>query len=136
MFNLLRRSLAIEIDGFVRYLNGCFSSGIVRSFTASAFIQNRKKIDPEVFSHLSGVIIDNFYTTGNEALNYLNGIRVLAVDGSRLTLPCTAELKKYYGISKNQYQVEIVQARVSVLYDVLNGLALDATLDSEVATFD
>lgn len=130
MFNLLRRSLAVEIDGFVRYLNERFSSGRVRYFTTSAFIQNRKKIDPEVFSHLSGVIIDNFYTSENEAVKYLNGVRVLAVDSSKLTLPCTAELKRCYGVTKNQSQVEIVQARASVLYDVLNGLTLDAALDS------
>lgn len=129
MFNLLRRSLTIEIDGFVRYLNGHFSSG-TRLFTASAFIQNRKKIDPSVFSHLSGVIVDNFYGPENDALNYLNGIRVLAVDSSKLTLPCTSELKKCYGVTKNQSKVEIVQARVSVLYDVLNGLVLDAALDN------
>lgn len=128
MFNLLRRSLAVEIDGFVRYLNERFSVGGVRSFTPSAFIQNRKKIDPEVFNHLSGVIVDNFYTAENEALSYLNGIRVLAVDSSKLTLPCTAELKKCYGVTKNQSQVEIVQARASVLYDVINGLAVDAAL--------
>jgi len=130
MFNLLRRSLAVEIDGFIRYLNDRLSSGSTRRFTSSAFIQNRKKIDPAVFSHLSGVIIDNFYTIENDALNYLNGIRVLAVDSSKLTLPCTPELKKYYGATKNQSSVEVVQARASVLYDVLNGLVLDAALDS------
>jgi hypothetical protein len=130
MFNLLRRSLAIEIDGFVRYLNDRLFSGNTRHFTTSAFIQNRKKINAAVFSHLSGVIIDNFYTTENDTLNYLNGIRILSVDSSKLTLPCTSELKKCYGVTKNQSSVEIVQARVSVLYDVLNGLALDAAIDS------
>lgn len=129
MFNLLRRSLAIEIDGFVRYLNEHFSFGNARSFTSSAFIQNRKKIDSAVFSHLSNVIIENFYTTDNETANYLNGIRILAVDSTKLTLPYTAELKKRYGVMKNQSKVEVVQARASVLYDVLNGLVLDAALD-------
>ena len=130
MFNFLRRSLNIEIDGFVRYLSERFSAESIRSFTSSAFIQNRKKINAEVFNHLSGVIIDNFYTPENDALNYLNGVRVLAVDSSKLTLPCTTELKRCYGVTKNQSQVEIVQARASVLYDVLNGIALDAALDS------
>ena len=129
MFNLLRRSLTIEIDGFVRYLNEHFSFSNARSFTPSAFIQNRKKIDPAVFGHLSDVIIENFYTTDNDRINYLNGIRVLAVDSTKLTLPYTAELKKYYGVMKNQSIVEVVQARASVLYDVLNGLVLDAALD-------
>ena len=130
MLNLLRRSLTIEIDGFVRYLNERFSSDNIRHFTTSAFIQNRKKIDPAVFSYLSGVIVENFYTAENDLLKYLNGIRVLAVDCSKLTLPCTKELKKYYGVTQNQSKVEVVQARASVLYDVLNGIALDAVLDS------
>jgi len=56
MFNLLRKSLAIEIDGFVRHLNERLFSGSIRHFTPSAFIQNRKKINPEVFNHLSDVI--------------------------------------------------------------------------------
>jgi hypothetical protein len=76
------------------------------------------------------VIIDNFYTPENDTLSYLKGIRVLAVDSSQLTLPSTAELKKCYGVKKNQSKVEVVQARASVLYDVLNGLALDAALDN------
>ena len=128
MFNLLRRSLAIEIDGFVRYLNERLSLGNSR-FTTSAFIQNRKKIAPAVFSHLSEVIIDNYYIPENDTLTHLNGVRILAVDSSKLTLPNTAELKKCYGVTKNQSKVEVVQARTSVLYDVLNGLVLDAALD-------
>jgi hypothetical protein len=130
MFNLLRKSLAIEIDGFVRHLNERLFSGSARHFTPSAFIQNRKKINPEVFNHLSGIIVDNFYTAENDSLAYLNGFRILAVDGSRITLPNTLELKKHYGITENQYKGSgIVQARASVLYDVLNEVALDAVLD-------
>lgn len=130
MFNLLRKSLAIEIDGFVRYLNDRFSSGNTQHFTPSAFIQNRKKIDPTVFNHLSEVIIENFYTADNNTLNLLNGFRVLAADGSRITLPFTMELKKCYGVTKNQFGGSIVQARASVLYDVLNGITLDAVLEN------
>ena len=130
MFNLLRKSLAIEIDGFVRHLNERLFSGSIQHFTPSAFIQNRKKINPGVFNHLSDVIIDNFYTADNESLVYLNGFRILAVDGARITLPNTVELKKHYGITENQYEGSgIVQARASVLYDVLNEVALDAVLD-------
>lgn len=130
MLNLLRRSLTIEIDGFVRHLNERLCSGSTRHFTSSAFIQNRKKIDPAVFNHLSEIIVENFYTADNSTLNLLNGFRILAVDGSRITLPSTLELKKRYGVTKNQYGAGVVQARVSVLYDVLNGIALDAALDN------
>ncbi|MFC5282793.1 transposase, partial [Pedobacter alpinus] len=50
--------------------------------------------------------------------------------GSRITLPMTLELKACYGVTKNQSEVEIVQARSSVLYDVLNGVTLDAVLEN------
>lgn len=130
MFNLLKRSLAIEIDGFVCHLNEKLSSGRTLYFTTSAFIQNRKKIKPGVFNYLSAVIIENFYTTDNSNLKALKGFRVLAVDGSRITLPFTTALKNRYGVSKNQSQTEVVQARASVLYDVLNHMVLDAALDN------
>ena len=129
MLNLLRKSLTIEIDGFVRHLNERLSSGR-QAFTSSAFTQSRKKIDPEVFNHLSEVIIENFYTVENDSINRLNGFRILAVDGSKITLPFTKELKKSYGLTKNQSGVEVVQARASVLYDVLNGITLDAVLEN------
>lgn len=128
MFNFLRKSLAIEIDGFLSYLKGELGRGKNYGFTSSAFIQNRKKINPAVFSHLSGVIIDNFYTKDNDGLKLWNGFRVLAVDGSRITLPNTTELKRCFGAAKNQSEVEVVQARASILYDVLNRIVLDATL--------
>ena len=130
MMNFLRKSLAIEIDGFVSYLKDHLHLSKVERFTSSAFIQNRKKINPHVFQHLSEVIIENFYTSDNDKLKLWNGLRILAVDGSTITLPNTAELNKRFGIVKNQTEVEIVQARASVLYDVLNKLTLDAVLES------
>lgn len=126
---MLRRSLAVEIDGFIRYLNDRLPGVKARSFTPSAFTQNRKKIDPSVFKRLSEIIIENLYTADNGALKYLHGLRILAVDGSRLTLPFTAALKRCYGVTRNQSETEIVQARTSVLYDVLNNIVLDAVLD-------
>ncbi len=91
----------------------------------SAFIQNRKKINPEVFKHLTSVLIKNFYTSDNEDLKLLGGLRVLACDGSIITLPFTKELIERYGVVKNVSTLNIVQAKVSVLYDVLNELVLD-----------
>lgn len=46
------------------------------------------------------------------------GFRLLSVDGSRMTLPNTEELKNEYGETKNQTSTGVVQARASVLYDV------------------
>ena len=99
-----------------------------KSFTKSAFVQYRKKINPDVFKRLSSIIVNEFYTDNDAAIKLWNGFRVLAVDGSHITLPKTKELKKYYGESRNQTQTSIVQARVSILYDVLNNYVLDGLL--------
>jgi len=130
MLNLLRKSMAIEINNFLEYLNSKLESQKVKNFTSSAFVQKRKKIRPEVFNYLSSVIIDNYYVQSNENIKRFKDFRVLAVDGSKITLPFTEELKISFGESKNQTNTSIVQARSSVLYDVLNGLVLDSVLEN------
>jgi len=131
MMNFLTRSLSIEIENFVNHLKkDCGLVGF-KSFTKSAFVQCRKKIQPEVFKKLSSMLVDEFYTDNELAIKLWHGFRLLAVDGSTVTLPYTKELKKTYGITKNQTNTGVVQARVSVLYDVLNRYVLDSQLSSK-----
>lgn len=84
MINFLTKSLSLEIENFVRYLKRDISTA--SPFTKSAFVQCRKKISPEVFCHLSNLLVNEFYTD-NSGVELLKGFRVLAVDGSRVTLP-------------------------------------------------
>jgi|TARA_B110000967_G_C18848383_1_gene543258 hypothetical protein len=126
--NFLTKSLPIEIENFVSHLKQSCCLIHFKSFTKSAFVQCRKKIQPEVFKKLSGMLIDEFYTENELGIKLWNGFRVLAVDGSSITLPFTKELKKIYGLTKNQTNTGVVQARVSVLYDVLNKYVLDSQL--------
>jgi hypothetical protein len=128
MVNQLKKSLSVEIDGFVQHFNDRFSAKLSH-FTSSAFIQNRKKIDPEVFKHLSSVLIKSFYRPDNDEVKLLYGLRILAADSSGLTLPFTKELQERYGVVSNTETLNIVQAKVSVLFDVMNKLALDTVLD-------
>ena len=129
MLNLLRKSLVVEIDNFLTHLNEKFRLGQqLQSFTSSAFIQNRKKIKPEVFKYLSEVIIDNYYVESNENIQLFKGFRILTVDGSSLTLPFTKELRKLYGEATNASEIVVVNAKISVLYDVLNRLSLDSVI--------
>jgi len=100
----------------------------MQKFTKSAFVQARMKIKPEVFKHLSGILIDEFYTDNDLAVKTWKGFRLLAVDGSRITLPITKELKQIYGETKNQSNTTLVQARCSLLYDVENNYVLDGRL--------
>ena len=64
------------------------------------------------------------------AIQLWKGFRMLAVDSTRITLPITTELKSIYGVTKNQSDSHIVQARCSVLFDVLNKYVLDGVLAS------
>lgn len=130
MFNLVKKSLVIEIDNFVEFLNSKTDLNEVKDFTKSAFVQKRMKIKPEVFNHLSEVIVENTYTESNTTIKLFKGFRLLAVDGSKVTLPQIEHLKKEFGESKNNTQTTVVQGRSSVLYDVLNRIALDSILEN------
>ena len=124
MMNFLTKSLSIEIDNFISFLKHRIGFSDVESFTKSAFVQSRKKIKPEVFKYLSDNLVKEFYTDNDSSIKLWNGFRLLAVDGSRMTLPDTKELEQIYGRTKNQNKTGVVQARISVLYDVLNLLCI------------
>lgn len=128
MINLLTKSLSIEIENFVAHLRRNCGLSRFESFTSSAFIQYRKKIDPLVFKELSSLLIDEFYTDNDAAIKLWNGFRLLSVDGSTICLPNTKELKEIYGVAKNHTKASVVQAKASVLYDVLNHYVLDGLL--------
>lgn len=126
MLNLLRKSLSLEIENFVSF----FKQQSFSKFTKSAFVQARRKIKPEVFKQLSSILLEEFYTDNDDAIQLWKGFRMLAVDSTRITLPITTELKSIYGVTKNQSDSHIVQARCSVLFDVLNKYVLDGVLAS------
>jgi len=124
MLNMLRSSLSLEIENFFSFLKASPS----KKFSKSAFVQARKKIKPQVFKHLNQSLIGEFYTDNDQGVKTWKGFRLLAVDGSRITLPLTRELKRIYGQTKNQTNTSIVQARCSVLYDLVNNYILDGGL--------
>lgn len=129
MLNLIKKSLSIEIDGFVNHLKSHkWHSFSLQGFSNSAYVQSRNKIKAEVFIDLSSVLVEEFYTDNDLTVKLWNGFRLLAVDGSTMNLPSTKELDCIYGKSRNQTGDTAVQGRVSVLYDVLNLLALDSNL--------
>ena len=71
MINFLKKSLPIEIDNFVNYINSGTRVLKIKDFTKSAFVQKRRKINPEVFKYLTTVISDNFYVDHNPDVNFL-----------------------------------------------------------------
>lgn len=124
MFRLLRKTIQIELNNFFSELNTS-----VKSISSSAFIQNRKKLKPDLFYDLNHLIAEEFYNDNDENIALYKGFRLLSIDGSTVQLPFTADLKKKYGTFNNQNKTDdVVIARVSVLYDVLNDIILDGKL--------
>lgn len=97
----------------------------------SAFSQARARINHIALLELFGLTAHAGYSdrkSFNKAGKKLFfGRLISAIDGSQISLPHTAELKKFFGTSGSGDKA--VTARCSVLYDVLNDIILDAKLD-------
>lgn len=94
-------------------------------YSKQAFSENRKNIRYEAIKELFLDTADNFYRSfGYETFR---GYRVCAIDGICYNLPNTGTLKAVYGgpEQKDKY-IPQVQAQGSCLYDVLNGILIDA----------
>lgn len=76
-------SIQRDLDRFFKSLDN--SDFNIRKVTKSAFTQARKKLNPWAFKRLNEVAVKTFYEN-NEVYTWY-GLRVMAVDGSRLVLP-------------------------------------------------
>jgi len=112
------------------YLSNMLEEDLI-TISKSAYSQAREKINYEAFIELCNDIKEQFY----QEYDYerYKRFRLLAVDGSMIIIPNNEDTRKEFSTTnvRNQYKdknKEIVQARVSVLYDVLNNIIVDATI--------
>ena len=103
----------------------------LNTISNSAFSQARNKLNYTAFKELANDTSNIFYKD-DDYKKYKN-FRLLAVDGSTVTLPNNDDIKKVFSTCKvvNQHKHKmkhIVKARVSVLYDVLNNISIDACM--------
>jgi hypothetical protein len=100
--------------------------------TASAFSQARLNLHHTTFITLNkSAVVDLFYEEGE--IKRFKGYRVLAIDGSKIRLPKHHTTQKEFGeISYNNQHIKTKETHVyglaSVMYDVLNHIAIDSTL--------
>jgi len=111
-----------------------FFAGVGKLFevpTASALSQARRKLKPELFKYLSELVCKDFYELF-EVEGFVRrwlGHRLVACDGTYLNLPDNEETRAEFFLQTNQFKGgEAVQALSCILYDLLNGLVLGATL--------
>lgn len=101
--------------------------------SASAYSQARYKLKHTAFIELNRqAVVETVYC--DDDYRRFWGFRVLAVDGSKIALPDTKDVRNEFGViaytdgQSSEVIGEKPWALASVLYDVLNRVALDATL--------
>ncbi len=122
ILNALKRSLSIEIYEFFDNLpqkNNC---------SKQAFSKQRRKLKPEFFQDWNSVLVDSFYRHNKGEYRRWKGLRIWTIDGSSVALPDTEILRNKYGQTTNQRGNGDPVARICVLYDVLNEIAIRGLL--------
>ena len=110
-------------------LNEFFKKLKISPVSSSAFSQARKHLKAQAFIELNReAIVKVMYA--DEDYQCYKGFRLLGIDGSKVYLPPEkAIIDKFGGTVKNQRSTDIVPfGLVSVLYDLLNHIAIDAIL--------
>jgi hypothetical protein len=108
------------------------------SVTASAYSQARYKLKHTAFIELNQeAVVKTLYRDHDYQTFW--GFRVLAIDGSKLLLPDSDDVREAFGTiawtsgKASPQQGEYPYALASVLYDVLNRVAIDARLGKATA---
>lgn len=99
--------------------------------TASALSQARQKLDANLFVYLNQIVCRDFYQLyeADRLVQRWRGHRLVAADGTYLTLPDNKETRKEFSLQTNQYsEGRCVQALACVLYDLKNDLSLAVAL--------
>lgn len=95
--------------------------------TASALSQAREKLDANLFIHLNDLVCRDFYHLyeADGLVQRWHNHRLLAADGTYLTLPDNQQTRKAFSLQTNQYsEGSCVQALGCLLYDLKNDLSL------------
>ena len=124
LMNLVKGSLQDELDYFFKAVNG--AEVAIREVTKSAFCKARKKLRHQAFQELSHTVVDLFYRIFS--YRTWKGFRVLAIDGSTVQVPDTAEAAGHFGVWNTAAGKPCAVARISHLVDVGNDIILDALI--------
>lgn len=120
-----RAGVRHELDRLLKKQS--FHSTNIQTYSTSAFTQYRQKLHINSLTYLLKKLLEYFRQHALHQKLY-HGYRLVAIDGSTLNLPEEELLRTCFGSSKNQSGTDSTTARISVAYDVLNKLVLDAQI--------
>ncbi len=95
--------------------------------TKSAFCQQRMKIKDLFFACLNEMLVDSFYRHYGENVRRWNGYRLIAVDGSLVTLINKDDAMAHFGTQGNHVK-EMTMGQVLSAFDVLNEITIKADM--------
>ena len=124
LINLIKGSLQDELDSFFKAIHAEEVS--TRMVTKSAFSKARKKLHHQAFIELGRSLVSFFYE--HFPCRRWKGFRVLAIDGSTTKVPRTKDCADHFGTWNPAKGEACPIARISTLFDALNGLAVDALI--------
>src|SRR5262245_2583537 len=127
------RSAQRHLQGFLREISTDFKT---LSVTAGGWTQARAKLLHTAFIELNqSIVLPGFYAPEqSQHCRRWRGHRMLGVDGSQLWLPDHPEVVKEFGVVEvanhlGPTDTRYVPGRLSILYDLLNEIGLDARLE-------
>lgn len=110
-----------------------WTDGLDYQISASALSQARRKLKHTAFIELlEKCVVQVMYRDGEH--ERFKGKRLLAIDGTSLRLPNTKETQEKFGLiahmsGQKQRLSDQVEAKATILYDVLNEIPISAALD-------
>lgn len=126
--NLRKSAAQVELDQFFKATEERHHATQV--VTKSAFFQARKQLSHTALIDLNRIATDGFYDQYDTYRTW-NGFRLCAIDGSMLRLPREADVVNEFGAHAGKVnQSECPMGLVSLYFDVLNHLVIDASLNS------
>lgn len=121
--NQIKGSVQEELDAFLR--EGDLPKAECESVSKAAFSKARRYLKPSAFIELNQHLLSNLET--QHRLETWHGLRLLAIDGSKVSVPNTPVVVDHFGGQSNAYGTKPM-ALVSQCYDVLNNLSLDVEI--------
>jgi len=122
--NLNKGSVQDELDHFFKAVNR--SDVAERLITSSAFTKARKKLKYHAFIDLNSQACRFFYD--NFETDSWKGFNLIGVDGSTGRLPNEFDVSEHFGLMKPNRGEALPLARISQMFDVINGITLDAII--------
>lgn len=110
----------MEINNFFNKINED------TDMSAQALLDQRLKLNPEVFVDLNNEYLQGFYEEYKDTdVKTYKGYILKAIDGSDFELPNTNKIREKYGQVSSKSGATIPRSSVSMCYDLLNEYILD-----------